>query len=220
MACDLDDIVKVPKFKLLPENKRTYLITPDIEVKIAAQLSKSRRKGSLKTALYIILDCGLRPIEIVNLKISDVDLTRGVIHVNESKTEAGKRKVPMTDRVKQLLFAQIGKRVDGWLFPSPRYQGQHIKRHALTQAWRKAANNAGISADVDFYCARHTFGTDVMQATKNPFLTMKLLGHTELSTTSIYQHPEMDGIGALMNERNRSRANLCHSSCHSGGMLQ
>lgn len=216
IAYDLDIVLKVPKFALLAENKRTELITPEIEQKITAQLSKSRRNGSLRTALFIILDCGLRPMEIVSLRVTDVDLSGGFIRIQKSKSKAGERIVPMTDRVKELLLKQIGRRTDGWVFPSPRRRGEHIKRHALTVAWRATANKAGVSPDVDLYCARHTYATDVMQATKDPFLTMKLLGHTELSTTERYQHPNMGMIGALMDERNQLR----HNSRHTGQMLQ
>jgi hypothetical protein len=56
----------------------------------------------------------------------------------------------------------------------------------------------------------------MMIATKNPFLLMKVLGHTELSTTERYQHHEVAGVGELMDERNRLR----HSLRHSEGMLQ
>jgi integrase/recombinase XerD len=145
-----------------------------------------------------------------------VDLKLGQIRVNRSKSKAGERLVPMTDRVKKLLYVQIGKRTGGWLFPSPRYRGQPIKRNALTAAWRKKAAQAGVSPDVDLYCARHTYGTDIMQATKDPFLTMQLMGHTELSTTERYQHPNMAHIGELMNARN----DLRHSSCHSDHLVQ
>lgn len=211
IAYDLDVVPKIPKFALLDENKRTQLITPNIEERITAQLAKSKRKGSLRTALFLILDCGLRPMEIVNMRIPDVDLKQGVIRIHKSKSKAGERLVPMTDRVKELLFAQIGKRSDGWIFPSPRYPSQAIKRHALTAAWRKTANKAGVSSDVDLYCARHTYATDVMHATKDPFLTMRLLGHTELSTTERYQHPNLEMIGTLMDERNQLRHTLRHS---------
>lgn len=219
IAYDLDVIPKVPKFTLLEENKRTELITPDIEQRISAELCKSKRKDSLRVALPIILDCGLRPIEVVNLKVTDIDFARGVIRIQESKTSAGKRLVPMTERVKGLVAKQIGSQMEGWVFPSPRYPGQHIKRHALTRAWRATANRAGVSPDVDLYCARHTFGTDVMYATKDPFLTMRILGHTELSTTARYQHPDMARIGALMDERNQSRSDLRHNPRHSGELV-
>jgi len=216
IACDLDLIVKAPKITLLVENQRTELITPEVEQQMIYQMNKSNRKGSLRTALFIMLDCGLRPMEIVSLRIADCDLRRGFIHIQKSKSKAGERPVPMTDRVKELLFKQIGSRTDGWVFPSPRYANEHIKRHALTTAWRVTANKAGVSADVDLYGARHTYGTDVMNATKDPFLTMRLLGHAELATTSRYQHPSMELVGALMNERN----DLRHKQRHSGEMLQ
>jgi hypothetical protein len=56
----------------------------------------------------------------------------------------------------------------GRCFPSPRYPGQPIKRAALTQAWCRTANKAGVSSNVDLYCARHTFDTDRFKATKDP----------------------------------------------------
>jgi site-specific recombinase XerD len=78
---------------------------------------------------------------------------------------------------------------------------------------RKAANKAGIAPD-DLYCARHRFGTDVMKATKDPFLTKLLMGHSDLSTTERYQHPELHHVGGLMDARNQSRLDLCHNLCH------
>ena len=200
-------IVKAPHISLLEEKRRTLLVEPDAEKKIADELARAgRRHGSLKTAIYLILDAGARPKEIVEIKIEDVNFERGYIYIPKSKTRAGARYLPLTDRMKEKLFEQIGTRTEGWVFPSPRFAGQPIKRHALTSAWRKVCNAAGVPADLKLYCARHTFGTDAMTATKNPFLVMKALGHTELSTTQRYQHHDIVELGAHMNERNRKRA--------------
>jgi site-specific recombinase XerC len=51
----------------------------------------------------------------------------------------------------------------------------------------------------------HTFGTDLFKATKDPFLTRDLMGHTDLSTTDRYQHPELHHEGGLMDARNQTR---------------
>ncbi len=170
-------------------------------------LAKSRRRGSLEVALYIILDCGLRPVEIVGLRVErDIDWATGLIHVRKSKTRAGKRAMPMTDRVKEKLFTWIGSRTSGWLLPSLRYPERPILPSSLTKAWRSAAHKLDLPADVVLYCARHTFGTDAMTASRNPFLVQRALGHTQLSTTARYQHHELDGIAAMMNERNKERA--------------
>jgi integrase len=148
----------------------------------------------------------MRPIEIVRMRVEDVDLKWGLITVPKSKTRAGERVLPITDRLREKLLVQIGHRESGWIFPSPKYKGKHIRRHALTQAWRNACEKAGVGSDLKLYCGRHTFGSDAMDATKNPFLVMKLLGHTELGTTRRYQHPKLDKVVELMNLRNEKRA--------------
>jgi integrase len=186
VAFELDILAKVPRFSLLEEEGRSQLITTDIETRMAAQMAKSNRKGSLRIALYIILDCGLGPKEIANLAVPDVCLDTGIIRVTRvsTKTKAGVRLVAMTQRVKELLQAHLGSRTTGWVFPSPRYPGRPIKRQALTVAWRKAADKAGIDPDVGLYCARYTFGTEVMKATKDPFLTKLLIGHSDVEQRS------------------------------------
>jgi len=211
IAVDLELISKRPKIHLRDENERTALVSPETEALVAAELDRSRRKGSLKLGIYIILDCGMRPKEIANMDIVDLDFTRGLIHIPNSKTKAGKRYVPMTVRVREKLLEWIGPRKTGWVLRSPRYPGRPIQRQALTAAWRRTCNKAGVSNDLNLYCARHTFGTDAMEATKNPFQVMRMLGHADLSTTRRYQHHDIAGVGELMDARNELRHNLRHS---------
>jgi site-specific recombinase XerC len=45
-----------------------------------------------------------------------------------------------------------------------------------------------------------------MKATKDPFLTKLLMGHSDLKTTERYQHPELNHVGGLMDARNHARA--------------
>jgi integrase len=208
-AVRLDVISVAPKVPLREEKERTRL-QPGVEDKVAAALATSRRRGALGTALYVILDSGMRPMEISRMRIEDLNFLSGLIHVPDSKTRAGVRYVPMTMRLRGKLLEQIAKRTDGWVFPSPRYPGQPIQRQALTVAWRKAANKAGVAADVNLYCARHSFGSDVMEATKNQFKLMKVMGHTTVKTTQRYQHHETADIGTMLEDL-RLRHNLRHS---------
>lgn len=202
-------ITKAPKIHLLNENRRTSLVEPEIEAKVAAELNRGRR-GALRTALYLMLDAGMRPIEIAYLKVEHVNFARGLIYVHKSKTPAGKRCLPLSDRLKRKLFAQIGDRTEGWVFPSPKHNraGMPINSASLTSAWRVICKRVGIPPEVKLYCARHTFGTDAMDATKNAFLVMKALGHTELSTTERYQHHDIAQLGEQMNLRNERRAQM------------
>lgn len=199
-------INKVPRIQLLVENRRTRLVEPTDEAKIEAVLRGYKHKrGALQTGLCLILDSGMRPMEIASMRIEDVSFERGYIYVPKSKTRAGARYLPMSDRMKEKLFVQIGDRTSGWVFPSKKYLGYPIKSKALGRAWTLACAAAGVSSDLKFYCGRHTFATDAMTMTKNPFLVMKALGHTELSTTERYQHHDIIELGDRMNERNKRR---------------
>jgi integrase len=214
IAMDLDLMIRRPKIKLKQERTRDALITPEIESRVAAGL-ETGRNSALQMALYLILDTGLRPIEIVHLQVADLNLEGGLIRVRVSKTRAGERVVPMTTRVREKLVEALGGRTEGWVFPSTRYRGKPIQRKALSEAWRRVCLLVGVPASVKLYCARHTFATDVMKATRNPFLTMRLMGHTKLSMTDKYQHPDFEGVGSLMDARNEVRRNgtvLCHSA--------
>ena len=55
--------------------------------------------------------------------ILDLDFIRGLIHIPNSKTKAGKRYVPMTVRVREKLLEWIGPRKTGWVLRSPVIQG-------------------------------------------------------------------------------------------------
>jgi integrase len=211
IARELEIIAIHPAMKrhLLEEVERDQL-PEDVEQRMAVVLDGSKRRGSLRTGLYVVLDAGLRPFEVVAIDIKDIDFDRKRIWVPVSKSKAGTRYAPITARLREKLMGQIGSRTEGWLFPSPRYPGQHIQRQALSSAWRIAAKKAGVSADVDLYCARHSFGTDVMEATKNVFQLLTVMGQGDPKTAGRYQHHETAGVGLQLDALRAERHNLRH----------
>lgn len=212
IARELEIISTHPAMKrhLLEEVERGQL-AEDVEGRMAVVLDSSKRRGSLRIGLYVVLDAGLRPFEVVAIDIKDIEFERERIWVSASKSKAGIRYAPITPRLREKLLLQIGSRTEGWLFPSQRYPGQHIQRQALTSAWRIAAKKAGMAADVDLYCARHSFATDVYLATKNVFQLMKIIGHGDAKTTARYQHHGMEGVGMQLEGLRAERHNLRHT---------
>jgi integrase len=58
-------------------------------------------------------------------------------------------------------------------------------------------------ATVVLYSARHTFGTDVLEGTKNPAVTMDVMGHTNPKMMMRYQYPEYtEAARRAINRRN------------------
>jgi integrase len=65
------------------------------------------------------------------------------------------------------------------------------------------------------YCARHTFGTAVYEATGNLAMVMKAMGHADARTAMRYQHPALDLIREAIDQRN-----LRHNSRYSEVRIQ
>ena len=54
------------------------------------------------------------------MRIENLDWDTRVIFVPDSKTEEGRRRVPMSNRVFSVLRERYGARREGWVFPSKR----------------------------------------------------------------------------------------------------
>ncbi|MHB8390373.1 MAG: tyrosine-type recombinase/integrase [Acidobacteriaceae bacterium] len=194
---------RVPRIHLLEENQRSLLIEAGTEAELQVLL-----RGAIVIGILLILDAGLRPNEVAELKVEQISFARGTIHVLRGKTSNAARYLPMSDRVREALMTQLGNRTEGWVFPSPRYPDRHITRNALTQAFARARSMGAFPKELKLYCARHTFATDIMAETGNVFLLQKLMGHNDVRTLGRYQHPSIAHIGAIVNKRNESRHGL------------
>jgi integrase len=55
---------------------------------------------------------------------------------------------------------------------------------------------------------RHTFGTVVMERTKNPYIVMEGMGDEDLDTTMGYMHNDTSQLKAVIDAWNREKADL------------
>ena len=156
-------------------------------------------------------DTGMRPEEVMRMRIEEVLWDRGVIAVTKSKTskKSGVRFVPLSDRVRHRITARKGLVKGGWLFPSPRASEGH--RMTVKHLWLrcvKAVNEDGgapLPAGLVLYCGRHTFATDLLQETNSLKRVQDALGHMDIRTTMKYLHPDVGDNTELINARNRRR---------------
>ncbi|MGB8886778.1 MAG: tyrosine-type recombinase/integrase [Candidatus Korobacteraceae bacterium] len=81
----------------------------------------------------------------------------------------------------------VGAKTEGWLFPGKSKCG-HLT--TVSKMFARARELAGLPKSVVLYSARHTFGTTVLEETRNPAVTMKVLGHGSPRMMMRYQHPE------------------------------
>ena len=81
-AVELDLITKCPKIKLVEEHQRKQTISGEMEETIMEDIAPTA-----KLAFTIMLDCGLRPAEIVALRIEHLDFKRMTILVEKGDSQ-------------------------------------------------------------------------------------------------------------------------------------
>lgn len=148
----------------------------------------------------IILDEGFRPGEVFALRWPHVLLNddgTGLIQITEGKSKAARRLLPMTPRVHALLRARYegaGRPEDGWIFPNAKNSAAHISDGLTKEQHKKALTDSGVAPFVP-YSLRHTSLTRFGEAAGgNVFMVAQIAGHSSLTTTQRYVHPQADAI--------------------------
>jgi hypothetical protein len=197
-------IGKVPKFKLLREHGRTLRLDDEAEQKMllaAEACGWARRNFELfRDVIILARDTGMRnQRELYRIRIEDLDWKSRIIFVPDSKTPDGRRMIPMSDRVWEVLRTRVDERREGWLFPSKRSKCGHLTD--IGKQFRVARVKAGLPKDLVMYCSRHDFGTRVLTKTGNLPAVMKTMGHKDVRAAMHYQHPDLEIVRAALNQR-------------------
>lgn len=180
-------------FIVLPRRRRTLptILSADEVRRLLAAFRAHRYH-----AFYaLIFDTGLRFSEATNLKVGDIDRSRGVIHVRKGK--GGKdRQVKLGEQLYNLLRAYWREeRMKGTLEPfAPESflfanaTGGPISRMGARYALSLALKEAGISKRVTPHTLRHCFATAQLEAGTQLSVVQAQLGHASIRSTQIYLH--------------------------------
>ncbi|MCQ2592196.1 MAG: tyrosine recombinase [Treponema sp.] len=153
--------------------------------------------GKRDSALFeLIYSCGLRISEACELKIANVHMNERLILVHGKGDK--ERLVPFGDRAFEKLRNYIeevrpqltnGKNV-AELFVN--YRGEPISRKGVWKRFKELEALAGVEAKV--HTLRHSFATHLLAGGADLRSVQELLGHSDLSTTTIYTHVTDDQL--------------------------
>src|SRR3981189_928912 len=132
-----------------------------------------------KAALSVAYGAGLRAMEVVALKVRDVDSRRLMIRVEQGKGRKD-RHAMLSPQLLEVLRAWWRQcRSQGWLFPG-RDPFLPITTRQFNRACHMAAGLAGLSNWVAPHTLRHSFATHLLEQNIDIRVIQVLLGHSKL----------------------------------------
>jgi integrase len=193
-----------PKIKMMKEHGRHLRLDDEAEKKLmAGSLAcnwRPRTRELVRDIITLMRETGMRnERELFRMRIENLDWQNRVIFVPDSKTAEGRRLVPMSGRVFEILRNRCTARQEGWVFPSKRSASGHLR--SICNLFREARNKAGLPKELVLYCARHDYGTRVLMRTGNLAAVMRTIAHRDVKTAMHYQHPELEVVRAALDYR-------------------
>ena len=121
----------------------------------------------------------------------------GLIRVVDGKSKAAHRVLPMTPRVYELLKARHKDQkypAEGCVFPTKGKHG-HLEVQTAKRQHATALEDSGVAPP---YVLRHTALTRLGKAARGDvFALAKIAGHSSITITQRYVHPEKETIGEV-----------------------
>lgn len=139
---------------------------------------------------------GLRVSELVALKVTDLDLDRMTIRVEQGKG-AKDRYVPLSTQLLAELRAHWTRQTPGhWVFPN-RQGTRPMDLTVAQKIYMLAKARAGIRKVGGIHALRHAFATHLLEAGTDLHTVQRLLGHHHLSTTMRYFHLSQRRVASM-----------------------
>jgi integrase len=209
LAVEWGKLDRMPRIPLAKGERQRDRVLTDAEIKL--YLDNCRQPW--KDAATLILGTGMRPGEVYGLRWEFVLLNGhgGMIQVSEGKSKAARRILPMIPDVYDVLkvrHEQQGRPAHGWVFPSTARcghleQGTAKTQHAAALAKANAEvirNNLPLSLNrFEPYVMRHTALTR-MSPFCDPFTLARIAGHSSITITQRYCHPQADALEAAFSK--------------------
>jgi integrase/recombinase XerD len=173
---------RLPRNVLTAQEAEQVIAQPDIREPIGL------RDRAILEMLY---STGIRRMEVINLKLYDLDLDRGTFLIRQGKGKKD-RFVPIGDRAVAWLQKYIREARPqlviepdtGTLFLA--HNGEDIGRDMMTMTVRSYVLKAKVGKAGACHLFRHTMATLMLEGGADIRFIQEMLGHARLDTTQIY----------------------------------
>ena len=198
------------KKKLIRYSPFSEVISPKQEKYLPASMSESEVEKLLnspdaskeieqrdKAMIEMLYATGMRISELINLRITDIDMNRSVIKVMGKGSK--ERLIPFGESASEALSNYLKIRKDSAskeVFISNR--GKKISRVAFWQRIKVYLLRENLKDSISPHTLRHAFATHLLNRGADLRSVQLLLGHSDLSTTQIYTHIAKQRLGDVL----------------------
>jgi integrase/recombinase XerD len=210
----------IKRFFVFLEKRRLVLLSPAQAVPLPVRPRLARAIGEADVArllqapsavtplgqrdravLELLYGSGLRLMECVRLDLVDLDLKEGLLLVRSGKGQKD-RYVPVTGRARASLLTYLQearlllaeRRDDGSLFLSR--MGRRLGELSVRLIVKRAGARVGLK--VSTHVLRHSYATHLLKGGADVRHVQKLLGHKDLTTTTLYTKVDTSGLRAMV----------------------
>ena len=155
-----------------------------------------------KAALSVAYGAGLRAMEVVALKVCDIDSKRMMLRVEQGKGRKDRFAMLSPQLLELLRDWWRMARPPVWVFPG-RDRINPMTTRQLNRVCHMAAKLAGLPTWVAPHTLRHSFATHLLEQSVDIRVIQVLLGHAKLDTTARYTHVATNIIREVMSPLDR-----------------
>lgn len=142
-----------------------------------------------KAMLELLYATGIKVSELIDLKIADINLQIGILHLNNGKNE---RIIPIypaavksiADYLTNVRSVIVLNEKEDKLFTN--MTGQPMSRQGFWKIIKHYADIAGIGKEITPHTLRHSFAAHLLENGAKLTDIKEMLGHSDISSTQIY----------------------------------
>ncbi len=142
-----------------------------------------------KAMLELLYATGIKVSELIELKVSDINLQVGIVHLHNDKKE---RIIPLYPAAIKTIAsylvnvrpAIVPEEEEDRLFTN--MTGTHMSRQGFWKIIKHYAESAGIKKEITPHTLRHSFAAHLLENGAKLSDIKEMLGHSDISSTQIY----------------------------------
>lgn len=164
-----------------------------------ARLLEHCKNPKHKAIFALAYGSGLRVSEICALRVQDIDSKQMRVFVRNSKRDKDRYTIlsqQCLEFLRDYWRSLRPKHPEGLLFPGWR-NITSITEKAINDALKKWLRVADISRSVSIHSLRHAFATHLLEDGTDIFTIKELLGHSSISSTTVYLHLANTGANLI-----------------------